>query len=102
MTRTTPYVFTEHGISMLSSVLKSQLAIEVNIQIMRTFSKIREFTLNYKDIITRIEKIEKTLKTDQQHQNYNSHRIDEAFELLHQILQDTQKTNNNLIGFRPR
>jgi len=102
MTRTTPYVFTEHGISMLSSVLKSQLAIEVNIQIIRTFSKIREFTLNYKDIITRIEKIEKTLKTDQQHQNYNSHRIDEAFELLHQILQDTQKTNNNLIGFRPR
>jgi succinate dehydrogenase/fumarate reductase-like Fe-S protein len=102
MTRTTPYVFTEHGISMLSSVLKSQLAIEVNIQIMRTFSKIREFALNYKDIITRIEKIEKTLKTDQQHQNYNSHRIDEAFELLHQILQDTQKTNNNLIGFKPR
>jgi hypothetical protein len=101
MTRTTPYVFTEHGISMLSSVLKSQLAIEVNIQIMRTFTKIREFALNYNDIITRIEKVEKTLKIDQQHQNYNSHRIDEAFELLHQILQDTQKTNNNLIGFRP-
>ncbi|MDD2641072.1 MAG: hypothetical protein PHS65_08780 [Arcobacteraceae bacterium] len=71
-----------------ATVLKSQVATEV--------------TLNYKDIITRIEKIEKTLKTDQQHQNYNSHRIDEAFELLHQILQDTQKTNNNLIGFRPK
>lgn len=102
MTRTTPYVFTEHGISMLSSVLKSQLAIEVNIQIMRTFTKIREFALNYKDIAKRIEAIEKTIKTDQQHQNYSSHRIDEAFELLHQILQDTQKTNNNLIGFRPK
>ena len=49
--RTTPYVFTEHGISMLSSVLKSQLAIEVNIQIMRTFTKIREFALNYQDIV---------------------------------------------------
>jgi len=102
MTRTTPYVFTEHGISMLSSVLKSQLAIEVNIQIMRTFTKIREFALNYKDIAKRIEAIEKTIKTDQQHQNYNTQRIDDAFELLHQILQDTQKTNNNLIGFRPK
>ena len=102
MTRTTPYVFTEHGISMLSSVLKSQLAIEVNIQIMRTFTKMREFALNYKDIAKRIEEIEKTIKIDQQHQNYNTNRIDEAFELLHQILQDTQKTNNNLIGFRPK
>jgi len=101
MTRTTPSVFTEHGISMLSSVLKSQLAIEVNIQIMRTFTKMREFALNYKDIASRIQEIEKTIKIDQQHQNYNTHRIDEAFELLHQILQDTQKTNNNLIGFRP-
>lgn len=58
--------------------------------------------MNYKDIANKIEAIEKTIKTDQQHQNYNSHRIDEAFELLHQILQDTQKTNNNLIGFRPK
>jgi hypothetical protein len=102
MTRTTPYVFTEHGISMLSSVLKSQLAIEVNIQIMRTFTKIREFALNYNDIAKRIQEIEKTIKIDQQHQNYNTQRIDEAFELLHQILKDTQKTNNNLIGFRPK
>lgn len=76
MTRTTPYVFTEHGISMLSSVLKSQLAIEVNIQIMRTFTKIREFALNYKDIAKRIEAIEKTIKTDQQQQNYSSQVIE--------------------------
>ena len=58
--------------------------------------------MNYKDIANKIEAIEKIIKIDQQHQNYNSHRIDEAFELLHQILQDTQKTNNNLIGFRPK
>ncbi len=96
-----PKVFTEQGIYMLATVLKSQVATEVTLIIMRTFTKMREFALNYNDIITRIEKIEKTLKTDQQNQNYNSHRIDEAFELLHQILQDTQKTNNNLIGFRP-
>jgi len=90
------------GYHRRATVLKSQVATEVTLIIMRIFTKIREFALNYNDIITRIEKMEKTLKTDQQHQNYNSHRIDEAFELLHQILQDTQKTNNNLIGFRPK
>ena len=102
MTRTTPYVFTEHGISMLSSVLKSQQAIEVNIQIMRTFTKVREFSLNYKDIANRLQEIEKTIKIDQQHLNYNTNRIDDAFELLQEILKDTQKTNKNLIGFRPK
>ena len=95
-------VFTEQGVYMLATILKSKVATDVTINIMRTFTKMREFAFNYKDIAKRIEEIEKTLKTDQQHQNYNSHRIDEAFELLHQILQDTQKTNNNLIGFRPK
>ncbi len=97
-----PKVFTEQGVYMLATVLKSQVATEVTLTIMRTFTKMREFALNYKDIAQRIEEIEKTIKIDQQHQNYNTHRIDEAFELLHQILQDTQKTNDNLIGFRPK
>jgi hypothetical protein len=97
-----PKVFTEQGVYMLATVLKSQVATEVTLTIMRTFTKMREFALNYKDIAKRIQEIEKTIKIDQQQQNYNTHRIDEAFELLHQILQDTQKTNNNLIGFRPK
>lgn len=100
--RKLPFVFTEQGVYMLATVINSSIATQVTKQIMRTFKKIREFALNYKDIATRIEAIEKTIKIDQQHQNYNTHRIDEAFELLHQILQDTQKTNNNLIGFRPK
>lgn len=94
-------VFTEQGVYMLATILKSKVATDVTINIMRTFTKMREFALNYKDIANRIQEIEKTIKIDQQHQNYNTQRIDEAFELLHQILQDTQKTNNNLIGFRP-
>jgi succinate dehydrogenase/fumarate reductase-like Fe-S protein len=52
-----------------ATVLKSQVATEVTLTIMRTFTKIREFALNYKDIANRIEAIEKTIKTDQQHQN---------------------------------
>jgi hypothetical protein len=96
-----PKVFTEQGVYMLATVLKSKVATEVTLTIMRTFTKMREFALNYKDIASRIQEIEKTIKIDQQHQNYNTQRIDEAFDLLHQILQDTQQTNNNLIGFRP-
>jgi hypothetical protein len=100
-TRYLANAFTEHGILMLSSVLKSDIASEVNIQIMRTFTKMREFALNYQDITDRLTEIEKTIKIDQQHLNYNTARIDEAFELLNQILYETRKTDKNLIGFRP-
>lgn len=54
-----PYVFTEQGVAMLSSVLKSKRAIAVNIQIMRTFTKIREMLLNHKQLQQKIEKMEK-------------------------------------------
>jgi phage regulator Rha-like protein len=59
-----PYAFTEHGILMLSSVLNSDKAIEVNIQIMRTFSKLRELMVVHKDLRLKIEEMEK--KYDQQ------------------------------------
>lgn len=96
-----PKVFTEHGILMLSSVLKSDIASDVNIQIMRTFTKMREFALHYKDIASRLNEIEKTMKTDQQQMNYNTEKIDDAFTLLNQILRDTKDIDKNLIGFRP-
>jgi hypothetical protein len=54
-----PYVFTEQGVAMLSSVLKSERAIRVNIQIMRTFTKIREMIVSNKDLREKIEKLEK-------------------------------------------
>ena len=53
-----PYVFTEQGIAMLSSVLKSEKAIIVNIEIMRTFLKLHEFSLSYKDLQEKISKLE--------------------------------------------
>lgn len=98
--RKIPYAFTQNGIAMLSSVLKSERAIAVNIEIMRTFTKLREFALNYNDITKKLQDIEKTLKIDQQHLSYNSSRIDEAFELLNEILIDTKNTDKNLIGFK--
>ena len=53
-TSNTSYAFTEQGVAMLSSVLSSQKAIEVNIAIMRTFIKIRQYALNYKELADKL------------------------------------------------
>ena len=53
------FVFTEQGIAMLSSVLNSRRAILVNIQIMRTFAKLREILASHKDLREKIESLEK-------------------------------------------
>ena len=57
--RQLPYAFTENGIAMLSSVLRSTTAIEVNIQIMRAFSAMRRFMLANAQMFQRIESVEK-------------------------------------------
>jgi hypothetical protein len=57
--RHSPYVFTDYGILMLSSVLNSERAINVNIQIMRTFSKLRQMLSAHEDIKKKIESMEK-------------------------------------------
>jgi len=58
-----PFVFTEHGILMLSSVLNSDRAIKVNIQIMRAFVKIREYLATHKDVLKKLEEHDKQIKT---------------------------------------
>ena len=87
-----PFVFTEHGAVMLASVLNSQRAIEVNIQIVRVFSRMRELLLTHKDILLQLEKIEKKL---------TRHDDDIAliFEYLKQLLNPPQ-TPRRKIGFR--
>ena len=62
--RYTPYAFSEQGIAMLSSVLKSDQAINVNISIMRAFVQLRKLSYNYSDLQNKINAIEK--KYDQQ------------------------------------
>lgn len=54
-----PYAFTENGVAMLSSVLGSERAVEVNIQIMRTFTRLRELLLTHKDLQRKITDMEK-------------------------------------------
>ncbi len=58
-TRKMPRAFTEHGILMLSSVLKSRRAVQVNIQITRTFVKLRRILESHKELLKRIEEMEK-------------------------------------------
>lgn len=65
-TRYMPYLFTENGVAMLSSVLKSERAIEVNIRIMRAFSAMRNFLMNNAALFQRMDQLEmKQLKTDE-------------------------------------
>lgn len=66
--RYVPYVFTEQGVAMLSSVLNSKRAIEVNIQIMRAFVKLREMMSTHKDLARKLTELEK--KYDGQFQIY--------------------------------
>ena len=56
-----PYVFTEQGVAMLSSILNSKTAIAVNIQIIRIFTRIREMLLTHKDILLKLDRIENRL-----------------------------------------
>ena len=70
-----PYAFTENGVAMLSSVLKSQTAIEINIKIMRAFVEMRKFMLSNAQIFSRLESVEK-------HQLKADSRIDELFDKM--------------------
>lgn len=53
-----PFAFTEHGVLMLSSILNSERAIQVNIQIMRIYTKLKGMLTDHKDILLKLEKLE--------------------------------------------
>jgi DNA-binding PadR family transcriptional regulator len=90
--RKLPYAFTEQGVAMLSSILNSETAIRVNIQIIRVFTKMRELLLTHKDILLQLEKIEKKLTR-------HDDDIVVIFEYLKQLLHPPQ-TPRRKIGFR--
>jgi hypothetical protein len=60
--RTPPYAFTEHGVAMLSSVLKSGRAVQMSILIIRAFVKMRELLASHKNLAARVEKLEASQK----------------------------------------
>ena len=57
--RAAPYAFTEQGVAMLSSVLNSRRAVQVNIEIMRAFVRLRELMATHKDLVRRLNEMEK-------------------------------------------
>ena len=83
-----PMAFSEHGVLMLSSVLNSERAVQVNIQIMRTFTKLREMMATHSDLKRKIESMEK--KYDKQFQI--------VFEAIKQLLSEEDKPKKK-IGF---
>jgi len=86
--RRKPYAFTEQGVAMISSVLNSKVAIQVNIQIMRTFTRLKEIIMSHKDLQRKIENMEK--KYDQQF------RV--VFDAIKQLLIPPEKPKRK-IGF---
>ncbi|MCU0460596.1 MAG: ORF6N domain-containing protein [Bacteroidales bacterium] len=84
-----PFAFTEQGIAMLSSILNSNVAVQVNIEILRTFVKLRQLLKIHKDLADKMEKLE--------------HKYDEQFRIIFTALQQMTRENNEprpKIGFK--
>ena len=81
--RTPPLAFTDYGVLMLSSVLKSDRAIKVNIQIIRIFAKMRKMLLDHKDVVLQLERMQNKLA---EHDN----NILLIFEYIKQLEQEKQ------------
>src|SRR6185437_13661173 len=91
--RYAPFVFTEQGVAMLSSVLNSDRAIKVNIQIIRIFTRMRQMLLNYKDVLLKLEHLEQqTLQ--------NTDDIKDVFAYLKRLLVPVEQAERRRIGFR--
>ena len=89
-----PYAFTEQGVAMLSSVLKSKQAIQINIQIMNTFVKMRSFALEHNDLQEQINELRKYFI---QYTNSSDEEIKRINEVLNLLLDRTKPSE---IGFK--
>ena len=88
--RYAPYAFTEQGIAMLSSVLKSDRAVEVNIGIMRTFVQLRYLSATNKELAERLDKLEA---------EYDEQFV-VVFEAIRELMEPPPEPDKNPIGFR--
>lgn len=95
--RVPPFAFTEHGVIMLASVLNSERAISVNIQVVRIFTKMREMMASHKELLHRLEKTEQTMSK-------HNEKFILIFEYLKKLDQASQKEiaqqNRERIGFK--
>ena len=95
-----PYAFTEQGVAMLSSVLNSERAIEVNIAIMRAFVRLREILLTHKDLAAKIAALELKYKNhDMRFSEYDKH-IMAIFEAIKKLMAPPPEKPRRMIGFK--
>jgi len=97
--RKLPLAFTEQGVAMLSSVLNSETAIAVNIQIIRIFTKMRQILLTHKDIMIKLEQVEKQLLKQDTKIDKHEQEIQLIFETLKELINPPQEPRPR-IGFR--
>ncbi|MBL4887103.1 MAG: ORF6N domain-containing protein [Flavobacteriaceae bacterium] len=86
----TPFAFTETGVAMLSSVLRSKKAIEMNITIVRTFVHLRKLVNNYEEMIAKMQEMEL---------NYNE-QFSEIYQVLQQLLSKPKEESRPKIGYK--
>ncbi len=87
-----PYAFTEQGISMLSAVLKSKIAVNISIQIMRTFVEIRRYALTHEDLAKKINELENRVSKGE--------TVDkQILDVLSQLIADDKSKTSGKIGF---
>jgi ORF6N domain len=88
-----PFCFTEHGVLMLSSVLRSKQANEVNIRIMRVYSKMKELLMLNKDILLKLEKLESS-------SDRHDKDIKVIFSYIKKLIEQPVKEKTSRIGFK--
>ena len=88
-----PFAFAEHGAVMLASVLNSERSNEVNIQIVRIFTKMREMLLNHKDVLLKIEQLEKRTFR-------NTVDIQIVFNYIKELITPPEQASRKKIGFK--
>ena len=96
-----PYVFTEQGVAMLSSVLNSARAVAINIQIIDAFIAIRQYALSAREdgnVIGRLGVMERVLLA---YMEKNDKRVDDIIEVLNTMLEAEEKQETKKIGFVP-
>jgi ORF6N domain len=88
-----PFAFTEHGVLMLSSVLRSKQANEVNIRIMRVYNKMKELLMLNKDILLKLEKLERS-------SDKHDKDIQIIFSYIKKLIEQPVKEKTSRIGFK--
>ncbi|HEU4718567.1 MAG TPA: ORF6N domain-containing protein [Bacteroidia bacterium] len=95
-----PYVFTEQGVAMLSGVLNSRTAIDVNIRIIRAFTRMRELFLSQKELLLKIEKLERKLMEQGSAVRKQERDILLVFETLKRLISPPGPAPRKRIGYR--